>query len=435
MIYIEKLYCSTRHRDSFTNMDMYSLLQNLYTVWINYHFILLLLLIIPPPLIFIQKRGILGTKKLPPGPIRLPVIGNLHQLNGLPHHSIPRLSSKYGPLMFLQLGSIPTLVVSSADIAREIFTRHDIVFSGRPVLYATKKLGYNSSDLVFAPYGEYWRQIRKIAVLELLSTKKVQSFRNVREEEVATMIASIASSRGPIDLSEMLLLLSNDLICRVAFGRKYDKGDNNRKSEFHALLQKTQNLLGGFMVADFFPWLGWIHKLDGQEADLENIFRQWDEFYDIIIDDHLNPKRPKPELEDLVDVLLQVQGDPSRCISLSRDQIKAILTDMFIAGTDTSAATIVWAMTELIKNPTLMKKAQEEVRQVVGNMETVKESDLPQLKYLRLVVKEALRLHNPNPLLVPRETTENCTILGYDLPAKTRMVSNKVQSPPLPWPA
>ncbi|GAV65152.1 p450 domain-containing protein, partial [Cephalotus follicularis] len=106
---------------------------------------------------------------LPPGPRKLPLIGNLHQLGDVPQKSLLHLSTKYGPLMFLQLGSVPTLVVSSADAIRDIFQSHDIIFSGRPELYTAKKMTHGFNDITFAPYGEQWKELRKIAIMELLS--------------------------------------------------------------------------------------------------------------------------------------------------------------------------------------------------------------------------------------------------------------------------
>ncbi|KAK8449024.1 hypothetical protein SEVIR_7G149207v4 [Setaria viridis] len=97
---------------------------------------------------------------------------------------------------------------------------------------------------------------------------------------------------------------------------------------------------------------------------------------------------------------------------------------MFVAGTDTSSATAEWTMTEIVRHPDVLAKAQHEVRSVAGGRDTILESDLPRLHYLKLVIRESLRLHPPAPLLEPRETTEPCTVHGYVLPAKTRVLIN-----------
>ncbi|KAM4115381.1 hypothetical protein ACJW30_04G145500 [Castanea mollissima] len=391
----------------------------------NYIFLAFLAPILLLLLLIKQRDKLVKSKKLPPGPSKLPLIGNLHQLRDLPHRSIQRLSDEHGPLMFLQLGSIPTLVISSADMAREIYKTHGLVFSGRPALYAAKKLSYNLSALTFAPYGEYWREVRKIVILELLSAKRVQSFQAVRDEEVALMLDSIARSSGPpVNLSELILVLTNNIVCRVTFGKKQDGGEDKSRSRFHEILRETQDLLGGFCIADFFPWMGWFNKFNGLETRLEKNFGELDEFIDKVIEKHLDPRRPEPEHEDLVDVLLGVQKDSNQSIALSNDQIKGVLTDLFIAGTDTSSATIVWIMAELIRNPSVMQRAQAEVREAIKGKERVKEAHLPKLTYLKSVVKEGLRLHPPAPLLVPKETLENCTIEGYNIPTKTRVFVN-----------
>jgi hypothetical protein len=128
------------------------------------------------PFLYVFKRSRSVKPNLPPSPPKLPIIGNLHQLGTLPHRSLQALSNKYGPLMFLYIGSAPTLVVSSAEMAREMMKTHDIIFSNRPQSIAAKILLYGCKDVGFSPYGEYWRQARKISVLELLSIKSVQSF-------------------------------------------------------------------------------------------------------------------------------------------------------------------------------------------------------------------------------------------------------------------
>jgi len=262
--------------------------------------------------------------RLPPGPRKLPFIGNLHQLGTLPHQSLQRLSRKHGPLMFLQLGSIPTLVVSSADMAKEIFKNYDPVFSGRPLLHAANRIGYGSG-VSFAPYGDYWREMRKIMMLELLSPKRVQSFEVVRSDEVKLMLQAIALSPAPVNLSELILSLTNNVVCRVALGKRDRCTDDGNK--VYKMLKETQHLLGGFFVDDFFPGLGWLNKFSGLQSRLEKNFRDMDSFYEQVIKEHVveSSERAGADHEDVVDVLLKVQKDPNQVIAISDNHIKGVL--------------------------------------------------------------------------------------------------------------
>ncbi|XP_039020187.1 cytochrome P450 71A9-like [Hibiscus syriacus] len=186
-------------------------------------------------------------------------------------------------------------------------------------------------------------------------------------------------------------------------------------------MHETQVLLGAFLLSDYFPWMGWLNKFNGVEARVEKCFNELDKLYDEVIEDHLVPTRSTVVHEDIVDVLLRFQKDPSQ-VSLNNQQIKGILTDMFIAETDTTASTLVWTFTEIIRNPPCMQKVQDEVREVANGRNMIEESDLPILNYLQLIIKEALRLHPPVPLSVPRETTEDCIIGDYEISAKTRII-------------
>ncbi|KAG9447264.1 hypothetical protein H6P81_013392 [Aristolochia fimbriata] len=287
--------------------------------------------------------------------------------------------------------------------------------------------------MVFSPYGEYWREVRKLCTLELFTLKRAQSFRPVREEEVELLMDSIISNSSPgvINLSESILALVNNIVCRTVFGQKYEAetGDayGGSKSRFHDVLAEFQELLMVMTVADFFPHLDWIHKFTGLDAKIQKVFGEFDRLFDEVIETHQNPgfRRSDQGGEDLVNVLLKVQKDSNpRKIPVTMNHVKAVLMDIFVAGTDTSSALIVWAMTLLMRNPLIRNKAQAELRRVMGKKEKVDEIDLHELEYLRAVIKETFRLHPPTPLLVPRETTEKLTIDGYTIPAKTRVFVN-----------
>ncbi|CAN1234060.1 Psoralen synthase [Linum perenne] len=281
-------------------------------------------------------------KNLPPSPFKLPILGNLHQLGTHPHRSLQSMSQLHGPIMLLHLGRSPTLVISSPESAKEILKTHDLTFSNRTDSIIARRLLYNYKDLSLSPYGEYWRQMRSICVMQLLSTKKVQSFRLVREEEANLMVERIENQRnssgGPVDLGEMFAVMTEDVISRVAFGKK--------------------------------------------------------------------------EHKDFVDVLLDAQDDNEL---MDRDSIKAIILDMFGAGSDTTFTALEWAMTEVLKHPRVTDKLQQDIRSVVGKKPNVKEEDIERMPYLRAVIKESL---------VPRASTKDTKVLGYDIAAKTGVLVN-----------
>jgi cytochrome P450 len=275
---------------------------------------------------FLKEKSRKGKPNLPPSPPKLPIIGNLHQLGNMPHLSLRCLTEKFGPIIFLQLGEIPTVVISSARLAKEAMKTHDLALSSRPQIFSAKHLFYDCTDVAFSPYGAYWRNIRKICVLELLSAKRVQSYSFVREEEVARLVRRVAESYpGTTDLSKLLGLYANDVLCRVAFGRDFSGGGEYDRHGFQKMLEEYQVLLGGFSIGDFFPSMEFIHSLTGMKSRLQNTFRRFDQLFDQLLAEHRNPKREKEEQKDLVDVLLDVQKNGSDEMPLTTDNLKAII--------------------------------------------------------------------------------------------------------------
>ncbi|KAL2515527.1 Cytochrome [Forsythia ovata] len=384
-------------------------------------------------------------KKLPPSPPKLPVIGNLHQLSLYPHRALQTLSKRYGPLMMLHLGSVPTLVVSSADAALEIMKTNDLIFSNRPKVTIPDKLVYGSKDIAFAPYGEHWRQVRSICVLHLLSNKRVQSFRYIREEETDLLIQKIrqssSSSTSVTNLSNLLVSLTNDTISRVALGRKYSDGEAQGSTKFELMLKEIMELSGVFNAGDFIPWLKWISKVNGFDARADKVIKSFDEFLSGVVEDHRNRNQGKTDLDDssnhadLVDLLLEIQRENKSSFTLDDETIKAVIFDMFGAGTDTTYTSLEWTMAEALRHPEIMKKLQNEVKQVVGSKKQVAEEDLEKMLYLKAVLKESLRLHPPIPLLIPHQSTQDTKIMGYHIAAGTQVFINAwaIAMDPMNW--
>ncbi|ONK69427.1 uncharacterized protein A4U43_C05F22780 [Asparagus officinalis] len=232
------------------------------------------------------------------------------------------------------------------------------------------------------------------------------------------MIRSIYSQQNlEVNLSEEVMLLANNITCRTSLGKRYYSGEGATR-----ILKETQALFMGFFFADYVPTLGWLDKFTGMRERLEENFRELDGFFQRVIDEHLDPLRKGDTRdEDVVEALLDLRRWGR---DVSDEHIKGVLMNIFVAGSDTSSATLDWTMAELMRNPEVMRKAQNEVRRIIRNKEKVVESDLDQLHYMKSIVKESLRLHSPVPLLVQRETIQHFKINGYDIPAKTRLLIN-----------
>ncbi|KAK9090288.1 hypothetical protein Sjap_023465 [Stephania japonica] len=369
---------------------------------------------------------------LPPSPFKLPFIGNLHQLGSSPHRSLRALSQKHGPLMLLHLGQVPTLVISSPDTAREVLKTHDQIFSSRPNLKISNKLTYGKS-LAFVPYGEYWRQIRKIYVLQLLNSIRVRSFCAMREEETACLIKTIeqtssSSADNLVDLSEILFMYAIGIVSRATIGRKFS--DKRELKRLRKMLDDMSHLSTISDVGNWIPWLAWVNYFNGVNAMVEKKCEEGNDFLESIVEEHMEKKENKSggetngEVANFVDVLLGLDHNDTHHIHLSRDHIKALILDMFAAGTETTHTVLTWAMAELIRQPKLMNRVQEEVRAISKGKQMVTEDDTEKMPYLKAVIKETLRLRPSGPLMVPHESTEHVKIHCYDIPAKTTVIVN-----------
>ncbi|KAI3759444.1 hypothetical protein L6452_07270 [Arctium lappa] len=309
------------------------------------------------------------TTNPPPSPPKLPIIGNLHQLGPLIHRSFSSLSQRYGGghLMLLHLGSAPSLVVSSAAAAQEIMQTHDLIFSTRPPIQMHKTLFYDLKEIAAAPYGEYWRQAKKLIILNFLSSKKVQTFSRVREEEIAitiSKVAKISESNKAVNLGDLLFEFSNGVSCRATFGKKYDKESGKKLKR---VVSKMFEILPHFFYADLIPQLAWIDQISGANGKVEAVAKDVDEFMEVAIEERLAGRKQTDDhevgegVEPFIDALLRIQKDGVDGISFNRDNVKALLLDSYVGATETSSSVLEWVMAELLTHPQALEKVQAEV--------------------------------------------------------------------------
>ncbi|KAL0889628.1 hypothetical protein Bca101_013611 [Brassica carinata] len=387
------------------------------------------------PLLFLIFSGVFAAYKRskrrqhrkPPSPPGYPIIGNLHQLGVLPHQSLWTMSKKHGPVMLLNLGKVPMVILSSVETAKQALRDHDIHCCSRPTAAGLRELSYNNLDIAFSPFSDYWKEVRKLAVKELFSTKQVYSIIPIMDEQVKKLIDSVAESasqKTPINMNKTFLDLTKRVVCKAAFGMSFE-GTGINSDGFNKLVREAFEMLGSFSAEDFIPYVGWIiDQFSGLQGRRERSVRDLDAFYEYVIG--LHKEENKQGREDFVDLLLRLEkeGTVLGNDNLTRNHIKAILMNILLGGVETSAVTMTWTMAEITRNPRVMKKVQSEIRNQMGNKSIISFDDTDKLTYLKMVIKEAWRLHPPIPLLSPREAVSEFEINGYTIKAKTRLHVN-----------
>uniref|UniRef100_A0A452YJW7 Cytochrome P450 71A1 n=1 Tax=Aegilops tauschii subsp. strangulata TaxID=200361 RepID=A0A452YJW7_AEGTS len=317
------------------------------------------------------RSKVAARRTLPPSPPSLPVFGHLRLLGSLPHRSLRSLAASYGPVMYLRLGRVPTVVACSAAAAEEAMKTRDLAFASRPKLFM----------------------------------------------EVAALVDRVRRAGTVVNLSDNLIVYSFTAISRATFGdADYGIDGEEGGARLRKVFAEIEELLGTVPMGEKVPWLRWVDVVTGLERKARRAFEEMDGLLERVITDHRQRRGAGDgDQRDFVDVLLAAK-------ELDTNGIKAIILDMLAAATDSTFTLLEWAMAELINHPQEMRKLQDEVRTAVGDAGHVTEDHLPDLRYLKAVVKETLRLHPPTPLLLPRETVEDTQLLGYHVPAGTRVL-------------
>lgn len=382
-------------------------------------------------LLFIVTRVLVRTllsspsRQLPPGPKGWPIVGALPLLGSMPHVALAELARKYGPVLYLKMGTCNMVVASTPDSARAFLKTLDLNFSNRPPNAGATHLAYNAQDMVFADYGPRWKLLRKLTNLHMLGGKALEDWATVRVSEMGYMLRTMcdASSKGePVMVPELLTYAMANMIGEVILGRRVFVTHGTESNEFKDMVVELMTTAGFFNIGDFIPSIAWM-DLQGIEHGMKKLHKRWDALITKMIEDHMKTSSQRKAKPDLLDVVL-ANSNTSEAEKLSITNIKALLLNLFSAGSDTSSSLIEWALSEMICNPTILKRAQEEMDRVIGRDRRLQESDLDKLPYLRAICKEAFRKHPSTPLNLPRIAVESCEVDGYYVPKGTRLSVN-----------
>ncbi|KAJ0587162.1 putative cytochrome P450 [Helianthus annuus] len=220
----------------------------------------------------------------------------------------------------------------------------------------------------------------------------------------------------------MFVSLTNNIICRVTLGSKFGVKNTD-------LIRKFMAMFTVFNIGSYIPWLSWVDLITGSIGRAEKVAKEFDELLEEVIEEHVNKKKIEDaksdeDEEDFIDILLDLQKYNTTGFALHKDSLKALIVDVLVAGTEATHLALQWTMSELIKNPRVMKKLQQEVAEIAQGRSMISEEDLEKMAYLKAVLKESLRLHPSAPLLVPHKSMQDVKLMGYDIAAGTQVIIN-----------
>ncbi|XP_057797803.1 geraniol 8-hydroxylase-like [Salvia miltiorrhiza] len=357
---------------------------------------------------------------LPPGPTPVPLIGNLHLLGDHPHKSLARLANIHGPLMRLRLGFVNTIVVSSADVAKQVLQKHDLAFSSRTVPNALHAHDHFKYSVAWLPVASQWRTLRKVMNSNIFSASCLDANEHLRSRKVDELI-EYCRTAGAVDVGRAAFRTTLNSLSNTTFSIDLTDPFSDSAKEFKQLVSGIMEEAGKPNLVDFFPFLA---RLDPQgiRRRMTVYFGKVIDLFSSLIDQKLEKRKCRDQEEtsdDVIDTLLDMMPQ-----EIDRTHIERMCLDLFAAGTDTTSSTIEWAMAEALRNPEIMKRAKAELEEVIGKGETVREGDISRLPYLRCMVKETMRLHPPVPFLIPRRVERDVEVMGHMVPKDSQVLVN-----------
>ncbi|KAF8709844.1 hypothetical protein HU200_029557 [Digitaria exilis] len=307
-------------------------------------------------------------------------------------------------------GSRRAVVVSSPELAKECFTENDVVFANRPLFPSQRILSFDGASLSMASYGSYWRNLRRVAAVQVLSAHRVACMSPVISGEVRAMVRRMNRAAAAADggaarvqmkrrLFELSLSVLMETIARTKTSRTEANADSDMSPEAHEFKQIVDDVvphLGTANLWDYLPVLRWFDVF-GVMKKLVNAVNRREVFLRRLIDAERlreNGGGNDGEKKSVIAVLLSLQK----------------MKNLFGAGTETTSTTTEWAMALLLNHPEALKKAQAEIDTAVGTS--------------RCIINETLRLYPAAPLLLPHESSADCKVGGYDVPRGTMLLVN-----------
>ncbi|OIV99968.1 hypothetical protein TanjilG_26306 [Lupinus angustifolius] len=363
-----------------------------------------------------------------PGPSGFPVVGLVFTFTGtLTHRVLAKLAHVFHakPLMAFSIGLTRFIISTNPDTAKEIL--NSSAFADRPVKESAYELLFHRA-MGFAPFGEYWRNLRRISATHLFSPRRIAASGNFRLNiggRMVSQIKNLMQNDGVVEVRKVLHFGSLNNVMKMVFGRTYEfgEGGDGNGCEVEELVREGYDLLGVFNWSDHFPLWGLL-DLQSVRKRCRNLVAKVNVFVGRIILEHRMKRvgeNKTVDEGDFVDVLLDLEKENK----LQHSDMVAVLWEMIFRGTDTVAILLEWIVARMVLHPKIQAKVHAEIDSVVGFARTVTDADIPNLPYLRAIVKETLRMHPPGPLLSWARLAIHDTQIGdHFIPAGTTAMVN-----------
>ncbi|KAK2457828.1 geraniol 8-hydroxylase [Trifolium repens] len=329
--------------------------------------------------------------------------------------------------MSLRFGSVTVTVVSSPTTAQEILQKNDQSFANRPIPESVAAQPNVNDTLAWAPADSRWRNRRRICTTQIFTSQRLDLLQHLRHRKVEQLVQHLhkkAAEKTTVDIGELAFATMLNLVSNTVFSEDLVDAEFESAGEFKELVWRIMEDAGKVNVSDYFPVLKRF-DLQGVKRHVKVSYERLHEIFDRMIKKRVEDREnlSGDGGGDFLDVLLDHCQQHKDSV-FSVESIKPLILDLFIAGSDTSGSTTEWAMAELLRNPKIIKKARNEVIQVIGKSNQVKESDIPTLPYIQSIVKETLRLHPPVPLLLPYIASNDVEINGYTIHKGNQVLIN-----------
>ncbi|XP_058765450.1 isoleucine N-monooxygenase 2-like [Vicia villosa] len=379
-----------------------------------------------------QRSGKSSEKpKLPPGPTPWPIVGNIPEMlaNRPTFRWIQKMMNDMNTdIACVRLGSVHVILVSDSTIARELCVKQDANFASRPSSWSNEYVTTGYLTTALTPFGEQWKKVKKLVLNELVSPLRHQWLHEKRVEEADNIVRYIYNQCTKIGGGRLVNVgvtaqqYTGNVVRRLLLNKRYfgngseDFGPGLEEQEYVEAVFTVLQYLFAFSVSDFMPCLRGL-DVDGHERILKKACKVMKKHHDPIIEDRIQQWKngQRAEKEDLLDVLISLKDDTNIPL-LTEQEIKSNVLELTLASVDNPSNAVEWGLAEMINQPELLKKAVEELDNVVGKERLVQESDFPKLNYVKACVREAFRRHPICDFNLPHVAMKDTVVANYFIP-------------------